>query len=85
MLGTVQKVLVCIPGDSVSPIVCPSGTVPATVNAFLIDEVAQHQLEASLAPIDYAVASVYWGLAFSVILVVWSLGQLFSYARRAIR
>lgn len=84
MLGAVQSVIACLPAaETVAP--CNAGSAPAVLNAYLIEPVAQAQFEASLAPVDFAQAGSFWAGAFVVIISLWSLSQVFNYARRAIR
>lgn len=85
MLGATEVVLVCrtaADGVTVSP--CPSGQAPVSVQAYMLDTSAQTSLEASLAPIDFAEAGLFWGLSFGLVLSVWSLAHMFRQATRAI-
>ncbi len=84
MYGSVQSVIICQASpDTVSP--CPTGTAPVITSAYLLDPVAQGQVDAALAPIDYSVSSAFSLLAFVSVIGLWSLSQLFSHTRRAIR
>ncbi len=84
MLGAVQSVIACLPAaETAAP--CPAGTAPAVLNAFLIEPSAQAQFEASFAPVDFVQAGSFWAIAFLVTVSLWSLSQVFSHARRAIR
>lgn len=83
MLGSPEVVLVCrVSSETVSP--CPAGQAPFSVQAFMLDTSAQSSLEASLAAIDFAQASLFWGLSFGLVLGVWSLAHMFRQATRAI-
>jgi hypothetical protein len=84
MFGSLESVLVCkAAGSTVDP--CPAGQAPAIVSAYILDVSAQSGMDAALAPIDFAQASVFWGLAFALVLAVWSLAHLFRQVNRAIR
>lgn len=84
MLGAVQSVIACLPAaETVAP--CPAGSAPSVLSAYLIEPVAQAQFEASVSPTDFAEATSFWLIAFSSVLILWSLSYVFGQARRAIR
>lgn len=91
--GSLQSVLVCTPSNAATAAqqaVCPKiGAqfyVPSKVQAYLLDPSQQSQLDAALAPFDYANASAIWGVAFtsvvSLYFVAHGIGQILGLIRR---
>ena len=84
MFGAVKTVLACEAAvETVAP--CPAGTAPFPVSAFVLDAAAQAQVEAALGPVAFSESSAFWAIAFVSVIALWSLTQIFSHTRRAIR
>lgn len=84
MFGAAKTVLVCEAAvDTVAP--CPAGMAPATTSAFVLDASAQAQVDAALGPIAFSESGAFWAIAFVSVIALWSLSQIFSHSRRALR
>lgn len=72
-LGTVQTVVVCVPGTSGIQGACPTGSVESVTQAYLVapSEAARFDLMAD--PFDAGVAGQYFGFAFASTVFVWLL------------
>ncbi len=67
VIGTVQTVVVCVAAVlTVEP--CPSGSAPATVQAYVLDVSQQPTMEALNAPFDFDYAAGIWGIGFTFVV-----------------
>lgn len=70
-LGTVQTVVVCIPGTSGVQSVCPDGQVQSLTQAYLIAPSEATRFDMMAEPFDAATAGAYFGFAFASTVFVW--------------
>jgi hypothetical protein len=79
--GGNQTVVICTPSN-VTRTPCPSGSAPATVQAYLLNPSSGPSIEAQNADFDYAAAATIWSMAFTFVvglyLVSKSAGTILS-------
>lgn len=72
-LGTVQTVVVCIPGTSGIQGACPADHVQSVTQAYLIAPSEAARFDLMVEPFDAATAGAYFGFAFASTVFVWLL------------
>lgn len=72
-LGTVQTVVVCIPGTPGVQGACPDGQVQSVTQAYLIAPSEAARFDLMAEPFDAATAGAYFGFAFASTVFVWLL------------
>lgn len=86
-LGTVQTVVVCLPGSSGIEGACPSGQVETVTQAYLIASSEAPRFNLMAEPFDPAIAGQYFGFAFAstcfVYLLAWAAGMVIKMVRSA--
>lgn len=86
-IGSVQTVMVCVPGSSGFQGPCPFGQVLSATQAYLIAPSESTCLDLMAQPFDSVVAGQFFGFAFVstvfVYLVSLSMGSIISFVQRA--
>jgi hypothetical protein len=72
-LGTVQTVVVCIPGSSGIQGACATGSVESVTQAYLIAPSEAARFDLMAEPFDSVQAGQYFGFAFASTVFVWLL------------
>lgn len=72
-LGTVQTVVVCLPGSSGLQGACPVGQVESVTQAYLVAPSEAVRFDLMAEPFDAAVAGQYFGFAFASTVFVFLL------------
>lgn len=85
-LGTLQTVVVCIPGTGTQGWGCPEGMTQSVTQAYLLAPSEAYRFDVLAEPFSPSIAGEYFGFAFAstffVYLVSFSLGSLISFVRR---
>lgn len=85
-LGSVQTVVVCIPGTGGVQGSCPAGQIQSVTQAYLIVPSESTWLELMAQPFDSGEASAYFGFAFASTLFVYLIslaaGSLIGFVKR---
>jgi hypothetical protein len=67
-LGSVQTVIICIPGTG-NQGVCPDGYTQSVTQAYLVSPSSASILDSGATPFDAVQAAEYWGASFT--LTIW--------------
>lgn len=84
-LGTVQTIVICVPGDSGLQGICPAGSVQTVTTAYLVSPVASETLDLIATPIDPADLGAVWGFAFASTVGLWMLSLSAGAVIRAVK
>ena len=86
-LGTVQTVVVCVPGSSGVQGACPAGQVESVPQAYLVAPSEAGRFDLMAEPFDPATAGQYFGFAFAstcfVYLLAWGAGMVIKMVKSA--
>ncbi len=88
-LGSIEKIIVCQSTSTYQPAgVCPSGTYPATMDAFVLIPSAgtdlQNLINGNNTP-DYALLGQFFSFGFLAVLGFWALGRKIGAIFRVLR
>lgn len=84
-LGTVQTVVVCIPGTSGVQGACPVNTVESVIQAYLVAPSEAVRFDLMAEPFDAVVAGQYFGFAFASTVFVWLFSLGVGYVLKMVR
>jgi len=70
-LGSVQRVVVCIPAGSGVQGGCPAGEVESVTQAYLVAASEGDRFELMSAPFDAVQAGAFFGFSFTSTMFIW--------------
>lgn len=84
-LGTVQTLLVCVPGSQGVQAACPAGHVQSVSSAYVITPSEAGKFELMAEPFSAATAWSFFSFAFAVTIGIWwvahGAGEIISMVR----